>query len=598
MLAGSAALKGAWHFDDYHTIVNNDPLRNPGNILRSFWDPGLFSADPARKMYRPALQISYILNFLLTGEDVRGFLLINLLLHLSNAVMVWAIARKLMFTGWGAAGGAPAGEELGALIAGLVYAVHPAATEGIAYASARSAVLATTFTLGSFLAYIRYDRRGSPAALIIAAVLFIFGIGAKAIAIFLPAAVVMYHLWFSHEGGIGRRKAIAGVGFIGALAIGYVVLRRILMGVILAESLVRPLQENIQTQARAYMHYFRLFLWPIHQSINPFFPTFPDLFDPQVIASIFALAGLLVVIAVLRMRGVSCHAPTDPGGNSPRLISFGLLWILVSLLPESSIVPLNLVVTERRMILPLVGYSLVLGAVLGMAKARKRAVIAILLILSLSALTVVRLREWRSEERVWSAAVRVDPNWGLLWNNLGLIYIENRNTLRGLQMFELAARHDPMFKEARLNLGQLYAQNGQNEQAEGYYQEALALDPGYVKAAVALAQLWDRADKRAQAREYMRQFAEKYPASRALYLLGAFEEDDGNPETAMGFYYRAVADDPFDPLPNLALSRLLATAGRREKALDHVNQFLKRYTINDSYRQEALRLMSELSLKH
>jgi hypothetical protein len=63
LLTGARAVRGEWHFDDYYTIVNNQALREPSNIFKTFFEPSLFSADPARKMYRPVLVISYILNF-------------------------------------------------------------------------------------------------------------------------------------------------------------------------------------------------------------------------------------------------------------------------------------------------------------------------------------------------------------------------------------------------------------------------------------------------------------------------------------------------------------------------------------------------------
>jgi len=194
---------------------------------------------------------------------------------------------------------------------------------------------------------------------------------------------------------------------------------------------------------------------------------------------------------------------------------------------------------------------------------------------------------------VWRSAVRLDPDWGLLWNNVGLIYFDRQNTLRAIKMFELASRHDPEFKESRLNLAQFYAHKGLNEQAEKYYKEALTLDIGYVKAAVLLAQLWDREGKGAQAREFMREYARKFPAPRVIYLMGVFEEKDGDAEAALSYYSKAAAAAPFDPLPNLALPRLLAAKGKRGEALAHLEKFLTLYQVNDLYRQEAERMASK-----
>lgn len=572
-LTGIKAVLGEWHFDDYYTIVNNEALREPSNIFRAFFEPSLFSADPLRKMYRPVLVISYILNFLIFGEKPQFFLAVNLCLHLINALLIWWIIRELR-----------GDKESSALIGGLIYAVHPACTEGIAYVSARSAVLATTLTYSALLYYIKWDKTNSIVYLMIAVLLFALGIGAKSIAIvFLPLGL-MYDLSFADKSKNKIMKKLMGILLVASLSAGYMMWRKIVIGTVLAESLIRPLSENIFTQARAYFHYLRLYLFPIHQSINPYFPTYPTI-TGEVAFSFLALSILSLVSLFLAFK----KSP------SQKIVGFGILWILICLLPESSIIPLNLVVSERRMILPLGGGAMVMAGVIASVPPLPKKIFSIILILCFSALSFVRLGEWKTEKKVWYSAVRIDPHWSLLWNNLGLLALQENNTSKAEQMFKISARKDSAFKEARYNLGNLYAMQGFYGEAEKMYLEAIKIDPGYEKPVVMLAQQWYKLGEKEKALSLLSTFVDKYPATRAYYILGNISLEEGDLAKAFFYYLESADSAPWDPLPNLEFAKLAVRLGAHQKAVEVLKRFLTVYKPSDANRKEAEKLLKTIS---
>ena len=55
------SLGGSFHYDDFHSIVRNPALRDTANIPAFFVDPGLFSVDADKSMYRPVLLVGYTL---------------------------------------------------------------------------------------------------------------------------------------------------------------------------------------------------------------------------------------------------------------------------------------------------------------------------------------------------------------------------------------------------------------------------------------------------------------------------------------------------------------------------------------------------------
>ncbi|MEC9381349.1 MAG: hypothetical protein VX528_20455, partial [Candidatus Latescibacterota bacterium] len=115
-LVHAGALRGDFHYDDDHSVVRNLSIRDLSMIPSYFVDPGAFSADPERAMYRPVLLTTYAVNRFLFGDEPWSFLLVNLLIHAANAALVTVLARPWVSTCEGG-------------VAGLLFGLHPVATE-------------------------------------------------------------------------------------------------------------------------------------------------------------------------------------------------------------------------------------------------------------------------------------------------------------------------------------------------------------------------------------------------------------------------------------------------------------------------------------
>src|SRR5262249_9087266 len=88
------------------------------------WDAARLAAEVARKFhasidgvggfYRPLTYFTYAVSYVLSGGNARGWLAVNLALHLGNAVLVgWLVVRLVRhFTG---------AALVGALLAGVVF---------------------------------------------------------------------------------------------------------------------------------------------------------------------------------------------------------------------------------------------------------------------------------------------------------------------------------------------------------------------------------------------------------------------------------------------------------------------------------------------
>ena len=122
LLAGGVvylnSLDNSFHYDDSHAIVENPHLRSLDQIPGFFADPSDFSREPAMAMYRPVLLTSLALNYAVGAYQVRGYHLVNVLIHSLVALLVCAILGELcasLWAGWWA---------------GMLFALHPVHTQG------------------------------------------------------------------------------------------------------------------------------------------------------------------------------------------------------------------------------------------------------------------------------------------------------------------------------------------------------------------------------------------------------------------------------------------------------------------------------------
>ena len=100
------------------------------------------------------------------------------------------------------------------------------------------------------------------------------------------------------------------------------------------------------TQFRVMVTYIRLVFLPFNQNIDYDYPISKSIFEFPAFISLIFLTGVLFYAKHLFAKY--------------RLVSFSIFWFFLTLLPESSFLPLKDVIFEHRLYLPLAGYSIFL----------------------------------------------------------------------------------------------------------------------------------------------------------------------------------------------------------------------------------------------
>lgn len=103
-------------------------------------------------------------------------------------------------------------------------------------------------------------------------------------------------------------------------------------------------------------------------------------------------------------------------------------------------------------------------------------VLAILFVLY-SIKTFARTFDWKSSKSLWIATQKVSPYSYRVYNNLGDVYSEEGNYEEAIRNFQISLQLSPTFADAVHNLGYTYYQIGNIEQAKLYLQKSFEMNP-------------------------------------------------------------------------------------------------------------------------
>src|SRR5262249_23551475 len=132
-------------WDDRFQVVQNPVIKDP-YLVPKFFTTGvwtLISPTHPTNYYRPTMFVSYLITYHLFGLNPAGFHFVNIACNALVALMVYALTLRLFER-----------SEI-ALIAGLLFAVHPIHTEAVAWVASVPELLTSFFYVLSFYLYLR-----------------------------------------------------------------------------------------------------------------------------------------------------------------------------------------------------------------------------------------------------------------------------------------------------------------------------------------------------------------------------------------------------------------------------------------------------------
>jgi tetratricopeptide (TPR) repeat protein len=438
--------------------------------------------------------LSFALSYRLSGDRPLGFHLANVALHLANALLVFALVRRLAAQGARADDASPRRPEDVALLAALLFAAHPLQTQAVTYLAQRYTTLATCFFLGSTYAYVRSRTADGWKRAFAWYALFLAAAGAacwtRQSAFILPLAIGILELTIFS--GPPRRflrllpLALAGLAAALLAARSGWTLERLDAAMRAGSDL--PRAEYALTQLRVVASYLRLLALPFGQNVDPDVLPSRSLAEPAVLLAGALHLSLLAFAAYAVRRG-------RREGSAWRLVGFGILWFYATLLVESSFLPIADLMNEHRVYLPSAGLFAAAAALLSLVpglRPRTWAVVGAAAVLLLTGLTVARNQVWRSELSLWSDAAAKSPAKSRPANNVGVARFALGDLHGAIDAYRRAIELDPSNTAAWFNLGEALQALGACDQAIPAYRTFLEMERAYPDAYRNLAACYER----------------------------------------------------------------------------------------------------------
>lgn len=464
----SSSFQVPFVFDDFDMIVFNPDVIGGKPLLN------LLLHGTARRI----ADISFAVNYRLHGEELFGYHLTNLVIHLGSAALVYLLCHILLdSTRPVDESETPAHQAAGRYLpvaAALLFVSHPLQTQAVTYIVQRHTSLATLFYLLAMCAYLKGRQLFEQSALtsrllpyggvFLAAALL--GGFTKQIAYSLPLLILVSEVLLFRGRLLKQYLLLAGVAVFLMLIVLFLPVTQggAVADVIYnlrhatAETIYLPRTSYLLTQLRVVAVYLRLLVLPVGQNLDYEFPLSTSCAEPAVLAAAALHAALMTLAVVLQRR-----ATRIPGhvGQQLRLIAFGICWFYAALLIESSVIPITDVIMEHRVYLPSVGFFIAIGAAVELAGFRFGQVLrARWLVLGavcalLTAATVVRNRLWSNDVAFWEDVAHKSPRKGRVLGNLSSAYLNVGRYEEALRMDVAAIRLDPSLERAWSRLGTL-----------------------------------------------------------------------------------------------------------------------------------------------
>jgi tetratricopeptide (TPR) repeat protein len=418
-------------YDDDVYVLENSQVQHGVNLQSIAWAFTTFD----QSNWHPMTWISHMEDWRLYGNNPIGHHETNVHLHTANAVLLFLLL--LYMTGY-----------LGrsAMVA-LLFALHPAHVESVAWIAERKDVLSTFFWFATLFAYAWYVRNPSWKRYATVIIAFACALMSKPMAVTLPFTLLLLDIWplrritFAPEtrarwsSSIWKLCAEKWLLFIMAVASSIITYIAQRAGGSVIELQALSLWERICNAAISYWSYVRIMLWPDQLRVYYYY----DFNNISVIAAMLSVLALIVVTAVcwrIRKARPYCFV--------------GWLWFLGTLAPVIGIIQVGeQSMAERYTYVPLIGLFIAVVWLVGDAVASSPKIrvatqlLAIAVIIACAVKTDAQVKVWKNTVTLFSHVLEVDPRGEFPNTTLGAAYLREGKLAEAEDYFESSLAYNP-----------------------------------------------------------------------------------------------------------------------------------------------------------
>jgi len=563
------------NYDDTDYVTENPHFShgiNRDDIIWAFTTPNIGN-------WLPLTWLSFMLDSQLFSLNSGRMHLVNLLLHIANTLLLFAVLKKMTGSLWRSA------------FVAAAFALHPMHVESVAWVIERKDVLSTFFFMLTVAAYVGYVGNDGSFRYLLTILLFVLGLLAKPMLVTLPFVLLLLDYWplnrfDSHPAKTSGRRPrkpasipdmrrilyriiIEKVPFL-ALAVVWSVITFLAQkgsgSVIETDAL--PPYYRIANALLSYARYIGKMFWP--QNMTTFYP-----FDIKSFSfwQITMCAILLLGISVFVIRF----------GQKQKYLPVGWFWFVVTLIPVIGLVQSGIQgYADRYTYISYIGLFIMIAWGLPQLLSKwpqRKIALGLSMVIAITILGLCAHRQvsfWNNSFTLFSHAIKVTPNNYLAYNNLGVACDSTGRRQDAIKNYRQAVRIKPDYSEAYYNLGGAYRKVDRKQDAIEAYKQAIKIKPDYAKAICNLGVAYDELGRGKDAIEAYKQTIRIKPDFEgAYYNLGNAYLGLGRYQDAAETFKQTIRIKPDYADAHNNLGNACFGLGRYQDAIEAYKQAVK-----------------------
>jgi len=529
-------LKNNLFWDDEDWIINNPAVHSLSwqNIKFVFTHDTLAGIGLTSNYYRPFLFLTFLANYIFVGAKPILYHLTGNFIHIANAVLIFYILDKVIK------------KRRVAIIAALLFLIHPLQTEAVTYISGRGDPLSVFFMLLALLLWTNdtacrygktvdnFPQRHGVSLRVLSAVSMILAILSRETAFLFPVYLTVFLMAFKHQESFfaSLKKSIVEARLFYGISIFYGILRLTVLN--FQNTLNFYHQSNVYTEHLTYrlftfLHvltiYFKLIFVPtgLHMerdvAINTSFFQWPVWLGALITLSVFCL---LIHFYKKERREI----------NKDKISNFQIWffcwgWFFIGLAPTVGIFPINALIYEHWLYFSLFGFFTLIVyygdllfqwlinhvRLLGYGFA----LLFIFFCVFLGVQTIRRNIIWGDLERFYVDVLYYEPKNVRVLNNLANYYSDRGHLDDAEKLLWKAVDADDLQPAPYYNLGNLLRDRGDYAGAAELYKKAILIEKHFPFAYTNLAAIYAQQGNLTQALEYLEQLKSIEPNNFGAY---------------------------------------------------------------------------------
>lgn len=501
------------NWDDMDFIVKNPLIKDlsRNGIIR------IFSTPEANANYSPLVLLSWAINYELYGLNAFSFHLTDVILHALNGFLCFSIIYRL------------SKDKNLALFVSIFFAIHPLAVEPVAWLTGRKDNLYVFFQLLAILFYLKNKINPSRIKKVLIILFFGCALLSKTVAITFPFLLIIIDLYQGEK----LKNAIKTKWFYLFIALTFMIWAFWAQktGGAMNDTHLVPWHEKL---VMAFANLPLLLLKTIFPfGLSPFHPRIIVWHD--YLFSLISIVGLIILMRYAIKQKFKLN-----------LISLGILWFLIVILPVAQFIPIGMAqYSDRYAYLAIIGVAI--PSYILISKIRYTFIISIAIFIGFTLLNFNYQPVWKNSETLWSRVISDYPNSEVGYNNLANTYKSKGSYKEAIDLYyEAAKKTNNPFKTLN-NIGFELNKMNLPDSALLFLKRSMSINDQYAGVYLNMG--------------------------NAYYTKQVYD-------SALIYYYKSIELAPNQKSPHMNIGLLLNRKKQYREATFHFTEYLKKYTRN------------------